>query len=342
MTKITCSELGISHKETPYEKLEPYEGKLSRTVLRGGIGSNADLLPDQTVENKQKFISQVMTSKSPVRSCEDMDETALSYAEIKALCAGDERIKEKMGLDVEVARLRMLKADHESRHFYLEDQLLKDFPAQVQEQKTIIAGFEQDMATLKAHPLPEKDFVGMEASGRIISEKEEAGKAILAACAQAVKGNAIQVGVYRGFDVQVSYDAFKNHFYVQLQGAMHYTTEVGNDARGNILRMDNALERMPERLEAVQQRLDNLTRQIEAAKAEAAKPFAQEEELKEKSARLSELNAALNLDKNNTSEVVPEQGEQEEQSSRPSVREMLKVPCKHGEAQKQQPELEER
>ena len=296
----------------------------------------------QTVENKQRFISQVMTSKSPVRSCEDMDETALSYAEIKALCAGDERIKEKMSLDVEVARLRMLKADHESRRFYLEDQLLKSFPAQVTEEKASIAGFEKDMATLKAHPLPEKDFVGMEASGQIISDKEEAGKAILAACTQAVKGDAIQVGSYRGFDVRVSYDAFKNHFYIQLQGAMHHTTEAGNDARGNILRMDNLLEGMPDRLEAVQQRLDNLTQQIEAAKVEVAKPFAQEEELKAKSARLSELDAALNLDGNNSNKEEQEKTEQEERSSRPSVRELLKVPYKHGETQKNQQELEER
>ena len=204
MMMITCFELGVSYKEMPYEKLEPYEGKLSRTVLRGGVGSNADLLPDQTVENKQKFISQIMTSKSPVRSCDDMDETALSYAEIKALCAGDPRIKEKMDLDVDVARLKLMKADHLSKQYRLEDQLLKDFPQEIERDTQLIAGFEKDIATIEAHPLPQEDFVGMMVGGKLILDKEEAGKAILAACKEAAKGMDAEFGSYRGLTMSIS------------------------------------------------------------------------------------------------------------------------------------------
>ena len=182
MNLVTCYEPGVSYKEMPCEKLEPCEGKLSCTVLRGGNGSNAVLLPDQTVENKQKFISQIMTSKSPVRSCEDIDEAALSYAEIKALCAGDPAIKEKMDLDVDVARLRLMKADHQSQQYRLEDRLLKYFPQEIERNKGYIRGFEQDQARVTAHPLPEKDFVGITILGKDYADKEKAGEAILAAC----------------------------------------------------------------------------------------------------------------------------------------------------------------
>lgn len=251
----------------------------------------------QTVENKQKFISQIMTSKSPVRSCEDMDETALSYAEIKALCAGDPRIKEKMDLDVDVARLKLMKADHQSKQFRLEDQLLKYFPQEVERDTQLIAGFQKDIATIEAHPLPQEDFVGMVVGDKLITDKEEAGKAILAACKDAAKGAPVEFGSYRGLPMRVQFDAFINKFVLTLHGAVSHPMEVGNDARGNITRLDNALLQIPKRLAATTEHLATVRQQIEAARAEAGKPFPQEAELRTKSARLAELDAALNMDR---------------------------------------------
>ena len=251
----------------------------------------------QTVENKQKFISQIMTSKSPVRSCEDMDETALSYAEIKALCAGDPRIKEKMDLDVDVARLKLMKADHQSKQFRLEDQLLKYFPQEVERDTQLIAGFQKDIATIEAHPLPQEDFVGMTVGDRLITDKEEAGKAILAACKDAAKGAPVEFGSYRGLPMRVQFDSFINKFVLTLHGAVSHPMEVGNDARGNITRLDNAIAQIPKRLAATTEHLTTIRQQIEAARAEAGKPFPQEAELKTKSSRLAELDAALNMDR---------------------------------------------
>ena len=255
----------------------------------------------QTVENKQKFISQIMTSKSPVRSCEDMDETALSYAEIKALCAGDPRIKEKMDLDVDVARLKLMKADHQSKQFRLEDQLLKYFPQEVERDTQLIAGFQKDIATIEAHPLPQEDFVGMVVGDKLITDKEEAGKAILAACKDAAKGAPVEFGSYRGLPMRVQFDSFINKFVLTLHGAVSHPMEVGNDARGNITRLDNALLQIPKRLAATTEHLATVRQQIEAARAEAGKPFPQEAELKTKSARLAELDAALNMDRSSGS-----------------------------------------
>lgn len=250
----------------------------------------------QTVENKQKFISQIMTSKSPVRSCEDMDETALSYAEIKALCAGDPRIKEKMDLDVDVARLKLMKADHQSKQFRLEDQLLKYFPQEVERDTQLISGFQKDIATIEAHPLPQEDFVGMTVGNKFIMDKEEAGKAILVACKDAAKGAPIEFGSYRGLPMRVQFDSFINKFVLTLHGAVSHPMEVGNDARGNITRLDNAIAQIPKRLAATTEHLATVRQQIEAAKAEAGKPFPQEAELRTKSARLAELDAELNMD----------------------------------------------
>ena len=255
----------------------------------------------QTVENKQKFISQIMTSKSPVRSCEDMDETALSYAEIKALCAGDPRIREKMDLDVDVARLKLMKADHQSKQFRLEDQLLKYFPQEVERDTQFIAGFQKDIATIEAHPLPQEDFVGMTVGDKLIKDKEEAGKAILAACKDAAKGAPVEFGSYRGLPMRVQFDAFINKFVLTLHGAVSHPMEVGNDARGNITRLDNTIAQIPKRLAATTEHLATVRQQIDAARAEAGKPFPQEAELKTKSARLAELDAALNMDRSSGS-----------------------------------------
>ena len=255
----------------------------------------------QTVENKQKFISQIMTSKSPVRSCEDMDETALSYAEIKALCAGDPRIREKMDLDVDVARLKLMKADHQSKQFRLEDQLLKYFPQEVERDTQFIAGFQKDIATIEAHPLPQEDFVGMTVGDKLIMDKEEAGKAILAACKDAAKGAPVEFGSYRGLPMRVQFDAFINKFVLTLHGAVSHPMEVGNDARGNITRLDNTIAQIPKRLAATTEHLATVRQQIDAARAEAGKPFPQEAELRTKSARLAELDAALNMDRSSGS-----------------------------------------
>ena len=251
----------------------------------------------QTLENKQKFISQIMTSKSPVRSCDDVDEQALSYAEIKALCAGNPLIREKMDLDVEVARLKVLKADHQSQQYRLEDKLLKVFPADIERNKGYIAGFQKDLETLAAHPLPKEDFVGMEVKGRRFTDKEQAGEAILAACKEYKGGEAaIPIGNYRGFAMELTYDSFRKDFEIILKGSMSHRATLGTDARGNITRLDNCFAAMPDRLQKVQDTLDNLYKQQAAAKEEVGKPFPQEAELREKSARLAELDAALNMD----------------------------------------------
>lgn len=250
----------------------------------------------QTVENKQRFISQIMTSKSPVRSCDDVDEAALSYAEIKALCAGDKRIKEKMDLDIEVAKLRLLKADYQSRHYRLEDQLLKFFPQQIEQDTQVLTGLQKDQATAMENPVSEKHFVGMEIKGKAFSDKEAAGEAILAACKLA-SSKDVELGHYRGFAIRLTYDSMANRMLMVLQGEMSHFVELGTDARGNILRMDNMLGGIPNRIEAVQAQLENTEQQMEAAKQELAKPFAQEAALKTKSARLAELDAELNMEK---------------------------------------------
>ena len=276
----------------------------------------------QTVENKQRFISQIMTSKSPVRSCDDVDETALSFAEIKALCAGDPRIKERMDLDVDVARLKLMKADHQSKQYHLEDQLLKTFPEEIEKNKGFITGLEADMKTLAEHPHPEDGFAGMEVRGDTLTDKENAGAARLDACKEVKGSDPVSVGSYRSFAMSVSFDAFRQEYMLLLKGEMTHRTALGTDPRGNLTRIDNALAQMPQRLEAVKNQLDNLYQQQAAAKAEVGKPFPQEQELRDKSARLAELDVLLNIDghKHPAPEAVVAK------SSRPSVLEGLKRP----------------
>ena len=276
----------------------------------------------QTVENKQKFISQIMSSKSPVRSCEDVDETALSYAEIKALCAGDPRIKEKMDLDVDVARLKLMKADHMSKQYRLEDQLLKSFPQQIDHDRQIVDGFEKDRTTASQHPLPDKDFIGLTVGSAMITDKEQAGTAILKTCQDAAHGQVAPIGSYRGFALSVQYDSFANRFQMLLQGALTHRVDVGNDARGNLTRLDNAIAQLETRAADAQNHLTTSQQQMEAAQQELGKPFPQDVELRTKSARLSELDAQLNMD--HTPAPV--------QDERASVIEELKQPCRYGEA----------
>ena len=284
----------------------------------------------QTVENKQKFISQIMTSKSPVRSCEDIDEAALSYAEIKALCAGDERIREKMDLDVDVARLRLMKANHQSQQYRLEDNILRHFPAQIEENKGFLSGFEADMRTLEQHPHPKDGFAGMEVKGDFLTDKDNAGAAILEAFKDAKGLEPVPIGSYRGFSMSLTVENFGKDFILTLKGRMSHRVELGKDARGNLVRIDNALAQMPERYKTVQGRLENVQAQLATAKAELGKPFPQEAELKEKSARLAELNAELNID----DRTPLEQAAENVVAKRPSVLGKLKAPCVHGAGEK--------
>ena len=289
----------------------------------------------QTVENKQKFISQIMTSKSPVRSCDDVDETALSFAEIKALCAGDPRIKERMDLDVEVSRLKLMKADHQSKQYRLEDQLLKHFPEEIEKHKGFIQGLETDMETLAAHPHPTDGFTGMEVRGDTLTDKENAGAALLDACKEVKGSDPVQVGSYRGFAMFVTFDAFQKEYMLQLKGRMTHRTALGADPRGNLTRIDNALSQMPQRLESVKVQLDNLYQQQAAAKEEVGKAFPYEEELRVKNARLVELDMELNMDSKGQSR--PEAAIAKR--ARPSVLEGLKrpiPPCSMEKKPKQQ------
>ena len=276
----------------------------------------------QTVENKQKFISQIMTSKSPVRSCDDVDETALSFAEIKALCAGDPRIKERMDLDVEVSKLKLMKADHQSKQYRLEDQLLKYFPEEIEKHKGFIKGFESDLEILAAHPHPEDGFAGMEIRGDLLTDKENAGAALLDACKEVKTSDPVQIGSYRGYAMSVEFSAWKQEYTLLLKGQMTHRATLGTDPRGNLTRIDNALSQMPQRLEAVKNQLDNLYQQQAAAKAEVGKPFPQEQELRDKSARLAELDVLLNMD--GRGRPAPEAVLAK--SGRPSVLEGLKRP----------------
>ena len=277
----------------------------------------------QTLENKQKFISQIMTSKSPVRSCDDVDEQALSYAEIKALCAGNPLIREKMDLDVDVAKLKVLRADYQSKHFRLEDQLLKYFPAEIEAQQSRNKGFEADIQMVEAHPLPEEGFVGIELAGKHYAEKADAGEALLALCKEIKSTEGIPIGSYRGFQMELSYNTFEKQFQITMKGEMSHHVSLGTDARGNLTRLDNALAGIPGRLERGQEQLENLRNQQAAAQVELTKPFPQEAELAEKSARLAELDAALSMEDSidrDGGEVSEEVGDGE----RPSVLEDLK------------------
>ena len=258
----------------------------------------------QLVEGKQKFIGQIMTSKSPVRSAEDIDETALSYAEIKALCTGNPHIKEKMDLDIDVQRLRLLKANHLSQRYALEDQIIKTLPQQIAKYEQSIEGYLSDMDRLKENTHPNEDgFSPMEVEGTVYTDKKAAGSAILAACKAMTSPEPVPLGQYRGFDMDLSFASLTREFKVTLKGTLYYTTNLGTDIFGNILRLDNLLGSMEERINTCREQLENTKVQLENAKLEVEKPFPQEDELKRKSARLDELNILLNMDKRE-SEIV--------------------------------------
>ena len=272
----------------------------------------------QTIENKQKFISQIMTSKSPVRACDDIDEATLSYAEVKALCAGDSRIKEKMDLDIEVSKLKLLKANHQSQQYRMQDDILKHFPEKIEYYEHVISGLEADKKTVESHPHPQDGFAGMEIKGKSLIEKDRAGAAILDACKDAKGLEPVTIGSYRGLSMSLTLEDFGRQYILTLKGELSHRVELGKDVRGNLIRIDNVLNQIPARIQVAQAQLENVRSQLETAKAEVGKPFPQEDELRTKSARLNELNAELNIDERTPIEKSAD-------CEKPSVLEKLKT-----------------
>ena len=313
-TNVQKKLVALHHLDCPWRPsdLQQREGRIIRQgnennevdIYTYVTESTFDSYLYQLVEGKQKFIGQIMTSKSPVRSCEDIDETALSYAEIKALCTGNPHIKEKMDLDIDVQRLRLLKANHLSQRYALEDQIIKELPQQIAKYEQYIEGYLSDMDRLKENTHPNEDgFSPMEVEGTVYTDKKAAGSAILAACKVMTSPEPVPLGQYRGFSMDLSFASLTREFKVTLKGALCYTTNLGTDVFGNILRLDNLLESMEERINTCREQLENTRMQLENAKLEVDKPFPQEDELKRKSARLDELNILLNMDKRE-SEIV--------------------------------------
>ena len=270
----------------------------------------------QTLENKQKFISQIMTSKSPMRSCDDVDEQALSYAEVKALCAGDPRIREKMDLDVQVAKLKVLRSDYQNQKYRLEDKLLKHYPEEIQKAKNRIAALKNDAQIADAHPQDKENFCGMTIKGMVFDEKKAAGERLMLACKEMPNADMMLLGTYRGFELNIRFDSFKNEHQIVLRGELSYPVPLGDDPRGNIVRLDNAIGNFADRIADAEAALDSLEQQKQAAEVEIAKPFAQEEELQTKSARLAELDALLNME-HQSNRTEPEA--EEKPDARPSV-----------------------
>ena len=321
-TNVQTKLAALHHLDCPWRPsdLQQREGRIIR---QGNENKEVDIYTYvtentfdsylyQLVESKQKFIGQIMTSKSPVRSAEDIDETALSYAEIKALCAGNPHIKEKMDLDIDVSRLKLLKANHLSQRYSLEDQILKEFPQRIRSLEQRIEGYRADIDQRKRNTEPNEDgFSPMIMPGGTVREKKAAGDAILGLCKSMTSPDPIPIGQYRGFDMELSFDTFSREYKITLIHQLRHTVTLGTDIFGNIQRLDNALSAFEERMAASVEQLENTRVQLENAKAEVQKPFPQEEELATKIARLNELNALLNLDKTENEIVDGERGEEE-------------------------------
>ena len=321
-TNVQTKLAALHHLDCPWRPsdLQQREGRIIR---QGNENKEVDIYTYvtentfdsylyQLVESKQKFIGQIMTSKSPVRSAEDIDETALSYAEIKALCAGNPHIKEKMDLDIDVSRLKLLKANHLSQRYSLEDQILKEFPQRIRSLEQRIEGYRADIDQRKRNTEPNEDgFSPMIMPGGTVREKKAAGDAILGLCKSMTSPDPIPIGQYRGFDMELSFDTFSREYKITLIHQLRHTVTLGTDIFGNIQRLDNALSAFEERMAASVEQLENTRVQLENAKAEVQKPFPQEEELATKTARLNELNALLNLDKTENEIVDGERGEEE-------------------------------
>ena len=306
-TNVQDRLIALHHLDVPWRPsdIEQQEGRILRQgnqndkvkIFRYVTEGTFDSYSWQLIENKQKFIGQIMTSKSPVRSCEDVDEAALSYAEVKALATGNPYIKEKMDLDIQVSKLKLMKANHTSQKYRLEDNITQHYPHQIAIFKERIEGFTADMNKYAKNKPEDKEQFFMQVGGKPYTDKKEAGTAIIAMCKE-IKGiNAsADVGEYLGFKLNVTFDSFNNKFVMNVKGAMSHPMEVGSDAIGNITRINNVLEAMRTQLEEAQTKLANVEHQHETAKAEVDKPFPQEAELAKKLERLAELNALLNMD----------------------------------------------
>ena len=306
-TNVQDRLIALHHLDVPWRPsdIEQQEGRILRQgnmndkvkIFRYVTEGTFDSYSWQLIENKQKFIGQIMTSKSPVRSCEDIDEAALTYAEVKALATGNPYIKEKMDLDIQVSKLKLLKANHTSQKYRLEDNIVKHYPVQIAAMKERIAGYRADIQTYAQNKFPDKDTFSIKIGNRVYTDKKEAGAALIDMCRSAKQPNmAVTIGEYQGFKMSVSFDSFFSKFTVNLKGSISHEVEIGTDPLGNLQRLSNALEGMTGKMETVAQKLENVEHQLETAKIEVTKPFAQEAELAEKLERLTELNALLNMD----------------------------------------------
>ena len=306
-TNVQDRLIALHHLDVPWRPsdIEQQEGRILRQgnmndkvkIFRYVTEGTFDSYSWQLIENKQKFIGQIMTSKSPVRSCEDIDEAALSYAEVKALATGNPYIKEKMDLDIQVSKLKLLKANHTSQRYRLEDNIAKHYPMQITALKERLEGYRADIQTYAAHKPVDKDAFSMKIGNRTYTDKKEAGAALIDMCRSAKQPNmAITIGEFQGFKMSVSFDSFFSKFTISLKGSLSHEVEIGADPLGNLQRLSNALEGMTGKMADVEQKLSNVEHQLETAKVEVTKPFAQEQELAEKLERLAELNALLNMD----------------------------------------------
>ena len=306
-TNVQDRLIALHHLDVPWRPsdIEQQEGRILRQgnqndkvkIFRYVTEGTFDSYSWQLIENKQKFIGQIMTSKSPVRSCEDVDEAALSYAEVKALATGNPYIKEKMDLDIQVSKLKLLKANHTSQRYRLEDNIAKHYPMQITALKERLEGYRTDIQTYAAHKPVDKDAFSMKIGNRTYTDKKEAGAALIDMCRSAKQPNmAVTIGEFQGFKMSVSFDSFFSKFTISLKGSLSHEVEIGADPLGNLQRLSNALDGMTGKMADVEQKLSNVEHQLETAKVEVTKPFAQEQELAEKLERLAELNALLNMD----------------------------------------------
>ena len=315
--------------------LEQREGRIIRQgnhnkkvhIFRYVTESTFDSYMWQLIENKQNFISQIMTSKAPVRSCEDVDEAALSYAEVKALATGNPAVKEKMALDVDVAKLKLLKANHMNNQYRLEDDIAKNFPQQIAKLTEIIDSYKADIAHFSEHKITDPEQFSMEISGKVFTEKKEAGAALLAVCKDIKSVDAaMDIGSYQGFNMRIQFDSWSKEFILSVKHESVAKVRLGADALGNITRINNLLESYPEKLAEAEQRLETVQEQMTNAKEEVGKPFSKEEELNQKLERLSELNALLNMDEREDTETEQsESKEKEERPARGSIHEKLQI-----------------
>ncbi len=333
-TNVQDKLIALHHLDVPWRPsdIEQQEGRILRQgnqnpkvkIFRYVTEGTFDSYSWQVIENKQKFIGQIMTSKSPVRSCEDIDESALSYAEVKALASGNPYIKEKMDLDIQVSKLKLLKANHASQIYRLEDNITKNYPQRIADLTERAEGMEKDMARLQQNLPSDKEEFRAKVGGTIYTDKKEAGTALINMCREIQSlREPVQVGFYSGFDMVIFHDHFAQRFIMNLQGAASHKLELGPDPLGNIVRMNHALELMPKQLEEIQTKLDTTKRQLESAKQEVTKPFAQEQELREKLDRLTALNTLLNMDEKGEEVVQKKDSRDNESKMNESIRKKL-------------------